>query len=206
MGRNDFAVFQRAQKPWWWITRHGIKENPKRLIRKASIMSCGGLTGVHGHPSRGEQMKGKLVPLTSLWHWRSLSLNMQRGSSFISSRPSTKWEQMIWITSLSPVILRTGQASSFDIWQQEWGFLCFFQDIKTWFHLSRAVVIATHWLAECVCVCVCWLTSHDWVNEATWQRRLMIRFIIFGGGHFLAPEMARQLSFFLFCFFTLSGC
>ena len=131
---------------------------------------------------------------------------MQRGSSFISSRSSTKWEQMIWFTSTSPVILRTGQASSFDIWRRECFFyLFFFQDIKTRFPLWRAVVIATHWLAERVGGTRShwtWLTSHDWVNEATWQRRLIIWFVIFGGGHFLAPEMARQLSFF---FFTLTG-
>lgn len=62
---------------------------------------------------------------------------------------------------------------------------------QTRFPLSRAVVIATHWLAESSArshwMC---LTSHNWVNEAMWQRRLMIWFIISHHRHFLAPEIA----------------
>lgn len=70
---------------------------------------------------------------------------------------------------------------------------------QTRFPLSRAVVIATHWLAE-ESARSHWtrLTSHDWVNEAMWQQRLMIWFIIFRGWHFLAPEIAHQLSFVFF--------
>lgn len=69
---------------------------------------------------------------------------------------------------------------------------------QTRFPLSKAVVIATHWLAERSARSHwMWLTSHDWVNEAIWQQRLMIGFIIFCGWHFLAPEIAHQLSFLL---------
>lgn len=65
------------------------------------------------------------------------------------------------------------------------------------FSLSRAVVIATHWLSErSVCSHWMWLTSHDWVNEAMWQQRLVIWFIIFRDRHFLTPEIAHQLSFY----------
>lgn len=54
--------------------------------------------------------------------------------------------------------------------------------------LSRAVVIATHWLAErSAGFHWTWLTSRDRVNEATWQRGLMIRFIIVSGRRFRAP-------------------
>lgn len=75
---------------------------------------------------------------------------------------------------------------------------------QTRFPLSRAVVIATHWLAEGSARSHwTWLTSHDWVNEAMWQQRLMIWFIIFRGWHFLAPEIAHQLSFF-YCGANLS--
>ena len=46
-----------------------------------------------------------------------------------------------------------------------------------------------------------WLTSHDWVNEATWRWRLLLFGSLYPRDrHFLAPEIAAAELFFSFYF------
>lgn len=126
-------------------------------------------------------------------HWHHISLTLTLIAFEYAMRPLihklslTKWKQMIHLQAPSSYRVDRLLYSCF-----KEGLLMFLRVVflrhQTRFTLSRAVGIATHWLAERRARSHwMWLTSHDWVNEAMWQWRLMIRFIILHDRHFLAP-------------------
>lgn len=168
-------------------------------------MSCGGLGFMATRPevNRWRETCPTDIPLTLmlivseyamrlLFHKLSLFDKMETDdlNYIYKLHHLTEW------TDFSPVVSRRSSVSAQPLFMPSL-FFFFFSRHQTRFPLSRAVVIATHWLAERSARSDwMWLTSHDWVNEAMWQRRLMIWFIISHDRHFLAPEIAHQLSFY----------
>lgn len=172
-------------------------------------MSCGGPGFTATRPGVNRWREIRPTANTSHWHWRLLSLNVQWdfflfiSSSFwhvdkmetdhqnyILKAPSSYWVDRLLYGASSD----RAQSINRPFWCRE----LFFARHQTRFSLSRAVVIATHWLAERRDLSLdVVLASRDWVSESMWQWRRVICLIVFRGRQFLAPGILHQLSFIL---------